>query len=183
MDVTQLLVDWQKGNKEALDQLIPLVYRELRKLAVHYLRQERKSHTLQPTWLIHEAYLRMVQHDVPEFKNRVHFFGVAANLMRQILVDHARKQRASKRGGGATKISLSDAEIASNEKIMDVIAVDDALNALAKVDQRKCRAIELRYFGGLSVEETAEVLNISVATLTRDLRMAEAWLRREIQGA
>lgn len=182
MEVTQLLVNWRNGNKQALDDLVPLVYAELRKLAVRFLRNERKDHTLQPTGLIHEAYLRLAHQEVPDWKNRIHFYGVAAHLMREILVDHARKTRAAKRGGSAAKINLDETIVCSPKRPADLIAVDDALSALSGIDPRKCRVIELRYFAGLSMQETAEVLNISVATVTRDLRLAEAWLRREIAG-
>jgi RNA polymerase sigma factor (TIGR02999 family) len=180
-DVTILLRDWSNGDKAALEQLMPLVYQELRKLARSHLRKERRSHTLQPTALIHEAYLRMVGTDHPEWKSRSHFFGVAANLMRQILVDHARKHHAAKRAGGA-KVTLDEAIILDPKNPSNLIALDDALVSLARLDPRKARAIELRYFAGFSMEETAQSLNISVATLRRDLRMAEAWLLREMKN-
>lgn len=179
-EVTGLLLDWQQGNKEALDHLLPLVYNELRRLAVRQLRNERSGHTLQPTALIHEAYMRLVKQNLPDWKSRAHFFGVAARLMRQILVDNARKHRAVKRDSGHRKISLDDVVAYSEERAPDLIAIDDALEALAKVDPRKCRVLEMRYFAGLSVEETSEALQISVATVGRDLRMAEAWLKREL---
>ena len=178
--ITQLLQDWREGKKTALDQLTPLVYKELRKLAVTYLRRDRPDHTLQPTALIHEAYIRMVNQDLPDWKSRTHFFGVAANLMRQILVDHARKHHAAKRGAGSKKVTLEDALVFSEEKGSELLLLDEALTQLAVVDPRKARVIELRYFAGLSVNETAEALGISVATTGRDLRMAEAWLRREL---
>ena len=178
--ITQLLQDWREGKKTALDQLTPLVYKELRKLAVSYLRRDRPDHTLQPTALIHEAYIRMVNQDLPDWKSRTHFFGVAANLMRQILVDHARKHHAAKRGAGSKKVTLEDALVFSEEKGSELLLLDEALTQLAVVDPRKARVIELRYFAGLSVNETAEALGISVATTGRDLRMAEAWLRREL---
>jgi len=179
-DITRLLLDWRSGKKAALDELTPLVYQELRKLAVSYLRRDRSDHTLQPTALIHEAYIRMVNQDLPDWKSRTHFFGVASNLMRQILVDHARKHHAAKRGAGLKKVTLEEAVIYSNEKASNLLQLDDALTRLAEFDERKARVIELRYFGGLKVEETAEALGISVATAGRDLRMAEAWLRREL---
>jgi RNA polymerase sigma-70 factor (ECF subfamily) len=178
--VTQLLIDWGKGNKEALDQLTPIVYAELHKLAESYLRRERNAATLQPTALIHEAYIRLVAQDLPDWQSRAHFFGVAAQLMRQILVDNARKHRSEKRGGGAAKVPLTEALSFTPERSSDVIALDDALNTLAAVDERKCKVIELRFFGGLSVEETAQALGVSVATVGREQRLAEAWLHREM---
>jgi RNA polymerase sigma factor (TIGR02999 family) len=179
-EVTQLLLDWRNGNKEALDRLLPLVYDQLHKLAVNRLRQERPGHTLQPTALIHEAYLRLIKSDLPDWKSRTHFFGVSAHIMRQILVDNARKHHAGKRGGGNKKVTLDEAVICSQERAPDLIALDGALQSLEKLSARKCQVIELRYFAGLSIEETAEALNISVATVGRDLRMAEAWLKREM---
>jgi RNA polymerase sigma factor (TIGR02999 family) len=160
--------------------LTPLVYGELHQLAVSYLRRDRSGHTLQPTALIHEAYLRMVNQNLPDWKSRTHFYGVAAHLMRQILVDHARKHHAVKRGAGSKKVSLEEAVIFSQEKSSDLLMLDDALTRLAELDPRKADVIEMRYFAGLSVPETAEALRISVATVGRDLRMAEAWLRREL---
>jgi RNA polymerase sigma-70 factor (ECF subfamily) len=179
-DITQLLTDWSKGRTEALDQLMPLVYQELRKIADGYLKRERREHTLQPTALIHEAYVRLMGQSLPSWHNRAHFYGVAAQLMRQILVDHARAHGAAKRGGGFQKLSLEDATIFSQERNADLVALDDALTALAAFDARKCRVIELRFFGGLSVEETAEVLGVSAATVGRELRLAQAWLQREL---
>jgi RNA polymerase sigma-70 factor (ECF subfamily) len=178
--VTQLLQDWRKGDKTALDQLVPIVYSELHKMAGHYLRKERAEHTLQPTALIHEAYLRLVGQDMPDWKSRTHFFGVAAHVMRQVLVDHARKHRASKRGGSRQKVTLEDAIVFSRDSAEDFLALDEALTALAQFDPRKCRVIELRFFAGMSVEEMAEELGISVATIGRDLRLAQAWLKREM---
>src|SRR4051812_26886700 len=154
--VTRLLIDWRKGNKAALDQLTPLVYSELHKLADSYLRNERGAATLQPTALVHEAYLRLVAQDLPDWESRSHFFGVAAQLMRQVLVDHARKNRSAKRGGGAERVSLDEAIPLSSDPNVSVIDLDDALTALAAVDARKVRVLELRFFGGLSVEETAQ---------------------------
>jgi RNA polymerase sigma factor (TIGR02999 family) len=178
--VTQLLVDWGNGNKEALDKLTPIVYAELHKLAESYLRRERDAATLQPTALVHEAYIRLVAQDLPDWQSRAHFFGVAAQLMRQILVDNARRHRSGKRGGGAPKVPLTEALSFTPERSSDVIALDDALNALAEVDERKSKVIELRFFGGLSVEETAQALGVSVATIGREQRLAEAWLHREM---
>jgi RNA polymerase sigma factor (TIGR02999 family) len=178
-EVTRLLLDWNRGNKEAFDLVLPLVYRELRKLAGGYLKGERPGHTLQPTALIHEAYLRLVDQSVPEWQNRSHFFGVAARAMRQILVEHARSRHALKRGGGKN-VSLVEAVAMSQQRPADLVALDDALKALAAADEQKARMIELRYFAGLGVQETADALGISVATARRHLRFAEAWLRREL---
>ena len=179
-DVTGLLVQWANGNKNALDALTPLVYKELRRLAASHLRRERKSHTLQPTALVHEAYLRLVDQKNPNWQNRSHFFGVAARLMRQILVDHARSRHAGKRA--AARVSLEEAVSFQRERSRDLVALDSSLNALEKLDPRKCKAIELRYFGGLSMDEIAKTLDISAVTVRRDLRMAEAWLHREMQS-
>jgi len=178
--VTQLLVDWKNGNKQALDLLTPLVYDELRRLAEGYLRDERIAATLQPTALVHEAYLRLVAQNMPDWESRSHFFGVAAHLMRQILVDNARKHRSAKRGGGAAKVQLDEAVGFAPARSSDVIALDDALKRLEEIDPRKCKVVELRFFGGLSVEETAQALGISVATVGREQRTAEAWLHREM---
>ena len=177
-DITQLLVQWASGDKQALDELTPLVYKELRRLAASHLRRERTSHTLQPTALVHEAYLRLVDQKDPNWQNRSHFFGVASQLMRRILVDHARKKQAYKRGG--QRVSLEEAISFQPERSRELLALDGALTSLEKLDARKCRAVELRYFGGLSMEEIALTLNISAVTVRRDLRMAEAWLNREI---
>ncbi len=179
-EITRLLSAWSKGDRAALERLIPVVYQELHKLANGYLRNERPDHTLQPTALINEAYLRLVKQDFPEWQSRKHFYGVAAQLMRQILVEHARGRAADKRGGGARKYSLDEALTLSGEKAADLAALDDALTALAKFDERKVRIIELRYFGGLSMEETADALDISIATITHEMRLARAWLRREL---
>jgi RNA polymerase sigma-70 factor (ECF subfamily) len=179
-DVTGLLVQWANGNKEALDDLTPLIYKELRRLAASHLRRERKSHTLQPTALVHEAYLRLVDQKHPNWQNRSHFFGVAARLMRQILVDHARKRQADKRG--MRRVSLEEVVSFQQERSRDLVALDTSLNTLEKVDPRKCRAVELRYFGGLSMDEIAQALEVSAVTVRRDLRMAEAWLNREMQS-
>ena len=176
--VTQLLIDWKSGNKEALDLLTPLVYDELRRLADRYLRDERAAATLQPTALVHEAYLRLVAQSLPDWESRSHFFGVAAHLMRQILVDYARRRRSAKRGGGAEKISIEETVSFAPCRDRDIELLDDALNALAAIDARKAKVIELRFFGGFSVEETGQALNISVATVGREQRMAEAWLHR-----
>lgn len=178
-EVTLLLAEWAKGNKRALDQLTPLVYKELRQLAASYLRKERLGHTLQPTALVHEAYLRLVDHATPNWQSRSHFFGVAARLMRQILVDHARRKLAGKRAG--LNVPLEQAVSFQQERSHDLVALDAGLTALEKIDLRKCKAVELRYFGGLSTEEIAQALELSPITVRRDLRMAEAWLRNEMQ--
>ncbi len=181
--VTRLLIEWKRGNKEALDLLTPLVYNELRRLADHYLRDERAAATLQPTALVHEAYLRLVAQSLPDWESRSHFFGVAAHLMRQILVDHARKRKSAKRGSGAEKVSIEEVVSFAPVRGRDIEALDDALNALAEIDPRKAKVIELRFFGGFSVEETGQALGISVATVGREQRMAEAWLHREVSRA
>ncbi len=180
-EVTQLLVRWKEGDPTAAEQLTPIVYRELHRLAERYLRDERSAITLQPTALVHELYMELVSHDLPDWESRRHFFGIAAHRMRQILVEHARKQNAAKRGAGAEKVELNDVIAFAPQKSPDVVALDDALNALAAFDARKAKIIELRFFGGLSVEETAQALGISVATAGRDQRLAEAWLRREME--
>jgi RNA polymerase sigma-70 factor (ECF subfamily) len=179
-DVTLLLAKWTKGNQQAIDELTPLVFNELRQLAAGYLRKERQGHTLQPTALVHEAYLRLVDQSKPRWQSRSHFFGVAARLMRQILVDHARRRQAHKRAGSKVKVSLDEALSFQREKSRDLVALDSSLNALEKLDPRKCKAVELRYFGGLSMEEIAEALHVSPVTVRRDLRMAEAWLHKEM---
>ena len=179
-EVSRLLAEWAHGNQQALDDLTPLVYRELRQLAASYLRREYPGHTLQPTALVHEAYLRLVDQKGPAWEGRSHFFGVAARLMRQILVDHARKRHAGKRAGH--KVSLEDVVSFQPERSRDLVALDSGLKALEDVDPRKCKAVELRYFGGLSMDEIAQTLNVSAVTVRRDLRMAEAWLLKEMQS-
>jgi RNA polymerase sigma factor (TIGR02999 family) len=179
-DVTQLLLDLRSGDKEAMDKLLPLVYGELRRLAASYLRRERPDHTLQPTALVHEAYLRLVDQSRVEWQNRAHFFGIAAQIMRRLLVDHARQHRAAKRSGGAAKLSLDEALGVIDERSTDLVALDEALEALAELDPQKSRIVELRFFGGLSIEETAEVLGISTPTVTRQWRMAKAWLYNQV---
>jgi RNA polymerase sigma factor (TIGR02999 family) len=179
-DVTELLAKWGNGNQQALNDLTPLVYKELRRLAASYLRKERKSHTLQPTALVHEAYLRLVDQKSPNWQDRSHFFGVAARLMRQILVDHARRRQAHKRA--VHKIALGEAVSFQQERSRDLVALDAGLNALERFDPRKSKAVELRYFGGLSMDEIAQMLTVSTVTVRRDLRMAEAWLHREMQS-
>ena len=179
-EVTLLLAKWAKGNQQALDDLTPLVYRELRQLAASYLRKERLGHTLQPTALVHEAYVRLVDQTNPNWQSRSHFFGVAARLMRQILVDHARRKQAGKRAG--IKVPLDEAVSFQRERSRDLIALDCGLTTLEKIDPRKCKAVELRYFGGLSMDEIAQALDVSLITVRRDLRMAEAWLHQEMQN-
>jgi RNA polymerase sigma factor (TIGR02999 family) len=179
-EVTRLLREWANGSQSALEALTPLVYAELRRLAESYLRRERPGHTLQPTAVVHEAYLRLVEQTPPKWENRSHFYGIAARLMRQILVDHARRRQAGKRAG--LKVSLDEVVSLHRERGADLIALDAALSALELIDPRKCRVIELHYFGGLSMEEIAQALNISTVTVRRDMRAAEAWLYREIRG-
>ncbi len=175
-DVTHLLAQWREGDRSALDAATRIVYSELRKIAEGYLRKERSEHTLQPTALINEAYLRLVADNSPSFDNRKKFFAFAARLMRQVLVDHARKVGAEKRGGDLTKVQLSEAVEFVPDRPRNFLALNKALDSLARLSPRKAEVIELRYFGGLNVEETAEVLGISIATVSREQRMAEAWL-------
>src|SRR5262245_65173177 len=172
--VTELLMNWKAGSKEALDSLTPIVYDELCLLADHYLRDEHAASTLQPTALVHEAYLRLVAQKLPDWESRSHFFGVAAHLMRQILVDHSRQRKAAKRGGSDEKVSIEDTVTFGPARGREIETLDDALNALAKIDGRKVKIIELRFFGGFSTEETAQALGISVATVGREQRLAEA---------
>ena len=181
-EVTQLLVAASNGDRQALDEMLPLVYAELRRLAGGYLRDERGDHTLQPTALVHEAYLRLVNQRSVDWKNRAHFMGVAAQMMRRILVNHAEGKKAEKRGGGAEKITLDHAVGAFEERDLDVLAVDLALARLATIDERKARIIELRFFAGLTTPEIAEVLGISTATIERDYTFARAWLHRELRA-
>lgn len=179
-EVTGLLVDWNNGQQEALERLMPLVYDELRRIAKRYLRKERDDHTLQTTALVHEAYIRLIDQNHANWQNRAQFFGVAANMMRRILVDHARGHQADKRGGGAAKLSLDEAIEIADQKEVDLIALDDALNNLAELDEQQSRVVELRFFAGLTVEETAEVMKLSPATIKREWSMAKAWLHREL---
>jgi RNA polymerase sigma factor (TIGR02999 family) len=180
-DVTELLADWIKGDHEALNKLIPLVYDELHRLASRYLRRERHNHTLQTTALVHEAYLRLVHEKNANCKNRLQFFAVASQLMRHILVDYARSHNAAKRGGGCGSISLDEALIGSTDKSADLMALDEALNKLAAIDPEQSRVVELRIFGGLTVEETAEALGVSPRTVKREWSTAKAWLHRQIR--
>jgi RNA polymerase sigma factor (TIGR02999 family) len=181
-DVTRLLGQWSDGNAGALDQLLPLIYSDLRHLASAYLRRESPGHTLQSTALVHEAFLRLVDQRDTHWKSRAHFFGIAAQMIRRILVDHARQQKAEKRGGGAICLELDDAIAAPGKKDLDVVALDDALAKLAELDGRQSQIIELRFFGGLSIEETAEVVKLSPATVKREWAMARAWLYRELSS-
>lgn len=181
-DVTQLLDAWSDGDGEASDELMPLVYEELHRMAKRYMHSQPSGQTLQTTALIHEAYLKLAEGREKRFANREHFFAVAARAMRHILVDHARARHAGKRGGDAHKISLDDAIIVTGERLDEVIALDDALLQLEKEDPRKSRVVELRYFGGLSIEETAGVLQISPETVQRDWKFARSWLLRELSN-
>ena len=174
--ISRLLVDWRDGDKTALDRLVPLVYRELRRLAGYYMRRQRADHTLQTSALINEAYLRLIDHKNMRWENRAHFYAIAAQAMRRILVDHARSRGYAKRGGCALKVSFDEAVIGAEERAEELIALDDALKDLAAIDPRKSQVVELRYFGGLSVDETAEVLGVSVVTVMREWRSAKGWL-------
>ena len=179
--VTQLLINWRYGDKAALNRLMPLVYDELRRLARGYMRKERPDHTLQTSALINEAYLELVDQDEPNWQNRAHFFAVAAQIMRHILIDHARSYQYDKRGAGAQKVQLDESLVLTNERAGELVALDEALTSLAAVDARKGRIVELRFFGGLNIEETAEVLDLSPTTVQREWRAARAWLRRFIE--
>lgn len=179
-EVTQLLLAWSEGDQGALDRLMPLVYGELRRLAHSYMRNERAGHTLQTTAIIHEAYLRLIDAGQVRLENRAHFFAVAARLMRQILVDMARKHGYQKRGGGAHQVSLDETLIVSPEQNDDLVALNDALDALATLDQRQSQVVELRFFGGLTEEEISEVLKVSTRTVRSDWRLARSWLLREM---
>jgi len=181
-EITQLLLSWSKGDQAALDQLIPLVYPELRKLARRYMGRESPEHTLQTSALINEAYLRLVDQQAVEWNDRAHFFAVAAQVMRHILIDHARSHLYGKRGAGAQHVPLDEVAVVSQERAAELVALDDALTSLAKIDERKGKIIELRFFGGLSVDETAEVMNVSPVTVMREWRAAKAWLHREVSA-
>ena len=179
-NVTQLLIDWSKGDKAALDALLPVVYEELRHQAARYLRRERAGHTLQTTALIHEAYIKLIDQRNVHWQNRAHFFGIAAQAMRRILVDHARAKNRAKRGGSDIRVSFNEANLVGQQQDLDIEALDEALTRLSEIDEQQSRIVELRFFSGLTVEETAEVLGISTATVKRDWSMAKAWLHREI---
>ncbi len=179
-EITGLLLDWGNGDKAALDRVIPLVYQELRRLAHRQMRRERAGDTLQTTALINEAYLRLVDYTRVRPRDRAHFFAIAAQAMRRILIERARSRRSSKRGSGAQQVSLDQAAEVSNQRAADLVALDDALTSLAIIDPRKAQTVELRYFGGMTIEETAEVLEVSTPTVERDWHMAKIWLYREI---
>jgi len=179
-EVTQLLIDWSNGSQDAAEPLFPLVYEELRRLAHRYMRRERPGHTLQTTAVVHEAYLRLIDQKHVQWQNRAHFFAIAAQMMRRILITHAQSHSYAKRGGGAFKVPLDEAAILSQERAGELIALDDALKSLAVFDVRRSQVVELRFFGGLSNEEIAEVLKISPNTVMRDWNVAKAWLYREM---
>lgn len=181
-NVTQLLIAWKGGDKRALDKLIPIVYDELRRQASRYLRRERAGHTLQTTALIHEAYLRLIDQRSVQWQNRAQFFGIAAQLMRRILVDHARAKHRAKRGGSDLRVSLTDVMALTKDPDLDLLEIDEALTRLAAIDEQQSKIVELRFFSGLSIEETAAALEISPATVKRDWSVARAWLYREISG-
>lgn len=181
-EVTQLLKAWNEGNDAAFTQLVPLVQAELHQLAQNYMNRERAGHMLQTTALVNEAWLRLIDWQNVSWQNRAHFYGAAAQIMRRILVDEARHRQRNKRGGGALQVSLTQAKDISQEKTADLVALDDALNSLAEFDARKSKIVELRFFGGLSVEETAEVLKLSARTVAREWNVAQAWLFRSLNG-
>ncbi|MDT7690576.1 MAG: hypothetical protein QOE46_3335 [Acidobacteriota bacterium] len=182
-EITRLLIAWSDGDQMALESLVPLIEQELHRIARHYMRKENPGHTLQTTALVNEAYFRLVDQKSVRWQNRAHFFGIAARIMRRVLLNYARDRHRAKRGGQAVQVSLSEVAVVGAEKSAELIALDEALTRLAAFDERKCRVVELRYFGGLSVEETAEVLGVSVITVARDWKMAKAWLAREIGNA
>jgi len=181
-DITQLLVNWSNGDQQALNALMPVVYAELRRLAAIYLHRERPGHTLQPTALVHEAYLRLIDQRRVQWQNRAHFLGVAAQLLRRVLVDYARARQTAKRGAGAVALTLKDELAAGTEQNLDLVALDDALGELEQLDQQQSRIVELRFFAGVSIEETAESLGVSPATVKRDWAVARAWLFRRLTG-
>ena len=181
--ITALLIDWSNGDQTALEKLLPLVEKELHRLAHSYMRRESPDHTLQTTALVNEAYLKLIDQKKTRWQNRAHFFGIAARIMRRILMNYARDQQRLKRGGGAIQVSLSEVAVISLSKTDDLLALDEALERLAATDGRKAQVVELRYFGGLSVEETAEVLGVSDITVLRDWKFAKAWLLRDIENA
>jgi RNA polymerase sigma factor (TIGR02999 family) len=180
-EITQLLVAWNNGSHSALEELMPIVYNELHKLAKNFLKYERQGHTIEATALVNEAYLRLIDQCQVQWQNRIHFFCIAARIMRRILVQYARDRRAEKRGGGAEKVSLEKVILLAEERNVDLIALDNALELLAQTDQRKSQLVELRFFSGLTFEEAAEVLNISLITAKRDWALAKAWLHRELK--
>jgi RNA polymerase sigma factor (TIGR02999 family) len=178
--ITVLVHEYANGDKAALDRLLPLVYAELRRIAQKHLRDERRGHTLQPTALVHEMYARLAEQEPPDIGDRIHFLGVAAHVMRQILIDHARTKYAQKRGGRQEKLSLDEAQSTCMERPAIMVRIDDALNQLARIDTRKAQLIEMRFFGGLTAEESAVVLELPVNVIRRELRVAQAWLQREL---
>lgn len=182
-EISQLLDEWSHGNQAALDRLYPLVYDELRRMAHRYMSRERKGHTLQTTALINEAYLRLVEQKHVHWANRAHFFGISAQIMRRILIDHARRYEYSKRGGGAQKVSLDEVAVVAKERSTELLAVDEALTRLGEIDLRRSQVVELRFFGGLDNEEIASYLKISANTVTRDWNLARAWLYRELSSS
>ena len=181
-EVTQLLVAWSDGRRDALDRLVPLLYEDLRRLAAGYMRHESPGHSLQPTALVHEAYVRLIDQRQVHWRNRAHFFGVAAGMMRRILVDHARSRRADKRGGAWDRVTLVEDQVAGGGQEIDLLALHESLERLAAFDPRQERIVELRYFGGLTIEEAAEVVGISEATVVRDWTIAKAWLRADLSA-
>lgn len=181
-EITDLLLKWSGGDSDALEQLVPLVYPELRRIARRYMSKERSQHTLQTSALINEAYLRLVNQQAVGWHDRAHFFAVASRVMRRILIDHARRQAFDKRGGGVKHIALDDTDISIEDRAAEFVALDEALKSLSRIDPRKSRIVELRFFGGLTVDETAEVMELSAITIKREWRSAKAWLYREIAG-
>ena len=181
-NLTELLQDWREGDKAALDRLTPIVYDELRRIAHRYVQRERDGHTLQTTALVNEAYLRLAGQQKVDWQNRAHFFAVTAQVMRHILIDHARRRRYEKHGGGIQRVPIEDASVMTEQRAAELIALDEALGELAELDPRKGRVVELRYFGGLSLEETAEVLEVSLMTVRRDWRAAKAWLYKAVNS-
>jgi RNA polymerase sigma-70 factor (ECF subfamily) len=180
-EVTQLLVAWGDGDRAALDQLTPLVYEELHRLAHNHMGRERQGHTLQTSALVNEAYVRLIDQRNVRWQNRAQFFSIASRLMRRILIDHARSHQYAKRGGGTRRVSLDEAAVVAQEQAAELVVLDDALKSLAAIDPRKCQVVELRFFGGMSVEESAEVLGVSAVTVMRDWSTAKAWLQREME--
>jgi len=181
-NITQLLIAWGNGNQAAMDNLAPLVHKELHRVAARHMAGERPGHILQTTALVNEAYLRLIDWKNVQWQNRAHFFGLAAQIMRRILVDHARTRNSAKRGGDALQVTLSEAAGVAMQRTTDMVALDDALKTLETLDPRQSKVVELRFFGGLSLEETAEALRVSVATVRRDWSLAQAWLYRELTG-
>jgi len=181
-NITQLLIAWGNGDQAAMDNLAPLVHKELHRVAAHHMAGERPGHILQTTALVNEAYLRLIDWKNVQWQNRAHFFGLAAQIMRRILVDHARTRNSAKRGGDALQVTLSEAAGVAMQRTTDMVALDDALKTLEALDPRQSKVVELRFFGGLSLEETAEALRVSVATVRRDWSLAQAWLYREMNG-